>query len=290
MYDEERFWPLVFEEAPAEVEQFIQHTDSLLFSDALIGFDVNRFELNTSGEEGETAGEPRSLLFKFEFKKNNWFEDRVLEKRVWYRRAKDGWAGLVSEPVKIHWKYGRDLTEGLTDDAVALFEARKKAGDMMKQDLPEYTTLTRKVESWNGANTSFFTWFGWVSARRYVGAEESEQAVKDAAERQRKREQGEKVDEPTSLEPVTDEDAEVHPAGEELALGLTEELWPAASKLFIQAQEVVDDEDMSDFEEEFAEKGDYDDGEEEPVDIRSLVKGREKQDENGGPPKKKQKK
>ena len=289
----ERFWPLVFEQAPSEVESFVKPSDTDLFSDALRGFDVTRFELDGDTEGSDKPGEPRSLLFRFEFSENKWFEDRVLEKRIWYRHAKDGWAGLVSEPVKIHWKKGKDLTQGLTDDVLALFEARKKAGDMMKQDLPEYQALTKKVESWNGANTSFFTWFGWVSARRYVSPEESEEAAKEAAERREKRKQGEKIEEPKSNEPVTDEDAEVHPSGEELALALAEELWPIATKLFTQAQEVLDDEmSEADFEDdEIEEEEDEDDEDEEAsIDIRSLVKGKKRHEENGEePPKKKSK-
>ena len=291
MINAERFWPLVFEQAPLEVESFIKPTDSVLFSEALRGLDITRFELEHDAGGSEKSGEPRSLIFRFEFDENKWFEDRVLEKRIWYRHAKDGWAGLVSEPVKIHWKDGKDLTEGLTDDAIALFQARKKSGDMMNRDLSQYKALTRKIEEWNGANTSFFTWFGWVSSRRYVGAEESEQAKKQAAERRQKREQGEKVEDPSSDEPVTDEDAEVHPSGEELALALAEELWPTATKLFTQAQEVADEE-MSevDFEDQHAEEEEDEEEEEGTVDIRSLVKDKNKHDENGGPPKKKQKK
>ncbi|KAI9658561.1 MAG: hypothetical protein M1821_002121 [Bathelium mastoideum] len=294
----ERFWPLVFEQAPLEVEAFIKPSDSELFSEALRGFDVTRFDLEGGAEGSQQSGEPRSLLFKFEFKDNRWFEDSVLEKKIWYRHAKDGWAGLVSEPVKIHWKKGKDLTQGLTDDALALFEARQESGDMMKQELPQYKALTKKVESWNGANTSFFTWFGWVSSRRYVGLEESEQSTKEAAERRRKRKGGEKIDDPRSSESVTDEDAEVHPSGEELALALAEELWPTATKLFTQAQEVQDDEmSEADFEDddvdEEEEEEDEDDGDDDvakdTVDIRSLVKGKKKHEGNGGPPKKKQK-
>lgn len=290
MINADRFWPLVFEQAPYEVESFIKPTDAVLFSEALRGLDITRFELEDDSKGSEKSGQPRSLLFRFEFGENKWFEDRVLEKRIWYRHAKDGWAGLVSEPVKIHWKGGMDLTEGLTDDAIALFEARKKSGDMMKRDLPQYRGLVEKIEEWNGANTSFFTWFGWVSSRRYVESEESEQAAKDAAERRRKREQGEKIDDPSSDEPVTDEDAEVHPSGEELALALAEELWPTATKLFTQAQEIADD-DMSeaDFEDQDAEEGDEDDDDDDKVDIRSLVKDKNKHEGNGGPPKKKQK-
>ncbi|KAI9696639.1 MAG: hypothetical protein M1820_008088 [Bogoriella megaspora] len=295
MNHSERFWPLVFEQAPVEIETFIQHSDSAILSEALRGLEVSRFELDTNGDDNtdHTAGEPRSLLIKFEFKENEWFEDKVLEKKFWYRHAKDGWTGLISEPVKIHWKKGKDLSQGLTDDAFALFKAREKAGDMMKKDLPEYKALTKKAESWTGANTSFFTWFGYVSARRFISAEESAKAVKEAAERREKRNKGDLVEEPTVDEESNDEDAEVHPSGEELALAIAEEVWPQATKLFTQAQDMQDEElSDDDFEDGDAENGDTrgDEEEEETIDIRSLVKGKDKGDENGGPPKKKQKK
>ncbi|KAL9094413.1 MAG: hypothetical protein Q9165_003263 [Trypethelium subeluteriae] len=290
MNNPERFWPLVFEQVPEEFEKFVQPTDSELLSGALRDFSVTRFELEESAEAGYSKGEPRSLHFRFEFQENNWFEDRVLEKRIWYRHAKDGWAGLVSEPVKIHWKKNKDLTQGLTDDAIALFQARSAAADLMKQDLPEYQALVKKVESWNGANTSFFTWFAWISSRRYVGAEESAQAEKEAAERREKRKQGEQVEDQSSDKVVTDQDAEVHPFGEELALALAEEVWPAATKFFIQAQEAADDEmSEAEFEDEDVDESDEDDEEGGAIDIPSLVKGKHKLDENGDAPRKKQK-
>lgn len=160
----------------------------------------------------------------------------MLEKSFSYRRSKEGWAGLVSEPVKITWKKGKDLTEGLTDDAVALFEARKKKGDFMAKDLPEYEKLKKQVEHLNGAGTSFFTWFGFVSGFRYVTAEESEEATKEHQKKKEERKAGKKEDEKEDDEEEEDDDddsdVEVHEAGEELATVLAEELWPNAIKFF----------------------------------------------------------
>lgn len=160
----------------------------------------------------------------------------MLEKSFSYRRSKEGWAGLVSEPVKITWKKGKDLTEGLTDDAVALFEARKKKGDFMAKDLPEYEKLKKQVEHLNGAGTSFFTWFGFVSGFRYVTAEESEEAIKEHQKKKEERKAGKKEDEKEEDEEEEDDDddsdVEVHEAGEELATVLAEELWPNAIKFF----------------------------------------------------------
>jgi hypothetical protein len=285
------FWPLVLEQAPLEIDQYIQPHDSRIFAESLINIEVRRPEL-----DGGKAGNPRSLSIKFEFTPNEDFEDTVLEKHFWYRRAADGFVGLVSEPVKIHWKEGKDLTEGLTDGAVALFEARKRIGDMTAKGLPEYTALNKKVESWNGMNTSFFTWLGWVSGRRWISTEESEKAVEEYKAEKEKRKAGVKPeipDEPEEAE-VDDEDVEVHQAGEELAISFAEELWPNAIKFFTEAQE-ADDISEADFEDDDMD-GLEEDGDDEPIDIRALVqdkggKSRTRDSTGGaGPPSKKQKK
>jgi hypothetical protein len=291
------FWPLVLEQAPPEIDQFIQPRDSQILVESLINLEVIRPEIALGPEAivaSNNGGNPRSLRIKFEFKENEHFENEVLEKTFWYRRASDGWTGLVSEPVKINWKAGKDLTEGLTNMAVKLFDARKKSGgDFTKKDVPEYAALKKKAETANGMNTSFFTWFGFVSGRRYVSAEESEKAEK---ERDAKKAQS---TEKTSEDALTGEDeaeanddteVEVHEAGEELAIAIAEDLWPGAIKYFTQAQEA---EEMSDID--FEELQDLDEESEDgaPVDIRSLVQNGNangRKASGGGPPSKKQKK
>jgi hypothetical protein len=294
----DKFWPLVFEQAPPEIDQFIAPQDSHILNEHLKSFEVTRPDVDANDEKGN----PRSLKLRFEFSEGNeFFEETVLEKQFWYRRASDGWTGLVSEPVKITWKKDKDLTEGLTDGALELFEARKKAGDFTAKGLPEYTALAKKVENWHGGNTSFFTFFGWVSDRRYVSAEESEKANKEYQARREAKKKGEKVEPPKLPGDDGEEDemeqydsaVEVHPAGEELAIQLAEELWPSAIKLFTQAQE-MDDEEMSEADFEDDEDEDDEDGV-EAVDIRALVQGKEKgrqRDSLGssGPPSKKVKK
>ncbi|KAK3047834.1 hypothetical protein LTR09_010809 [Extremus antarcticus] len=267
------FWPLVVEQAPPEIDQWIQPHDSRIFAESLLNVEVRRPELDDGG-----AGNPRSISVKFEFKPNDDFEDTELEKTFSYRRARDGWTGLVSEPVKVHWKKGKDLTEGLTDGAVALFEARTKIGDMTATGLPEYTALKKKVDKWNGSNTSFFTWFGWVSQRRWVSAEESEKAVeeyKQGKERRKTRSETKEVEaeiaeaaeDDEEEDEFDDEAVEVHQMGEELAISFAEELWPSAIKFFTQAQE--DEISEPDFEDDDDEEDDRDG--DEPVDFRALV-------------------
>lgn len=235
----EGFWPLVFEQSPPDVDRYISPTDSNIFS-KLKSLDIKRFEIPMGPEKIDSeASDPRSIAFTFEFEENDYFTNTVLEKKFWYRRSKDGWAGLVSEPVKIDWKKGQDTTEGLTGLAYELFEARKKSGDMTNKKVPAYDKLVKKVESWNPENTSFFAWFGHVSPTRYITAEESAQATKEYKERQSKRAQGEKLDSP---EP--DEDAilalqgddEIHPEGDELAQLIAEDVWPNAIKYFSKSR------------------------------------------------------
>lgn len=288
------FWPLVLEQAPMEIDQFVQPQDSRIFAESLIDLQVTRPELENDG-----TGHPRSLHIRFEFRPNDDFENTVLEKTFWHRRTRDGTTGLVSEPVKIHWKKGKDLTSGLTDMAYALFEARKKAGDMTATGLPEYTALQKKVQSWNGMNTSFFTWFGWVSGHRWVSAEESEKAAKEYALQKEKRKAGsssetqedEQAEQMAEEEDKLDDEAvEVHEAGEELAVAFAEDLWPNAIKFFTQAQEDENMEDMSDAG--FEDDDGLDDDDEQPVDIKALVQEKGKGGSSntaGAPPTKKRK-
>lgn len=285
------FWPIVLETCPPEIDQFIQPQDSQIFAESLQAINVSRPEI-----DGGKDGNPRSIAVRFEFAPNDFFKDTVLEKTFHWRRASDGWTGLVSEPVPVQWKEGKDLSEGLNGMAVKLFEARKKAGDFLKKDLPEYEALAKKLESANAINTSFFTWFGFVSGRRYVTAEESEKAEAEYAAKKAKGEAGkaEEADEEDEDDEDEDKDddsiVEVHEEGEQLAISFAEDLWPGAIKYFTQAQGM---DEMSDIDfEEMDVEDESDDGEGEPVDIRALVggKGDRKASGSGAPAAKKQKK
>jgi hypothetical protein len=306
----DNFWPLVFEQSPPDLDRYITPNDANIFA-KLKSLDVKRFEIPMGPEKIDSeAGDPRSIAIRFEFDENEYFTNSVLEKKFWYRRSNDGWSGLVSEPVKIDWK-GKDPTEGLNAAALAVFEARKKAGDMKKKGFAAHNKLLELIENNNVDNTSFFAWFGFISADRYVSAEESAQANKEYKERQDKRSNGERVDSPEpDEEDMLDmsESDDVHPEGEELAQLIAEDVWPNAIKYFskcqstfqtfnfltsdlysAQAQEM---EDMSEMD--FEDLSDEDD-DNEPIDLRALVgkgKPKTKPSSNGAdePPKKKQKK
>jgi len=238
------FWPLVFEAAPPEIDSYIQPSDSEVFAKCLTNLEVSRFEVPLGPEkigENDDLGDPRSLLIRFEFAENEWFKDTVLEKKLWFRRAEDGWTGLVSEPVRIQWKKGKDMTNGLMDGALKLWQARQKDGDMSKRDLPEFDALARIVENWSGANTSFFTWFAFISNRRWVSAEESAKAVRTERERRQQVRVGKGEAKPAELpsEDPMEQQVEVHEDGEGIANVLAEDLWPGAIRYFSELHDVT---------------------------------------------------
>jgi hypothetical protein len=227
------FWALVFEEAPVEIERYIQPSDSQVFAECLIGLEVERFEVNT---------QPRSFSLRFEFSPNKWFEDSVIEKKFWYRRASDNWAGLVSEPVKIHWKQNGDLTHGLTDAAFQLWENSKGLSNGTvsigkTKGTPEYEALVKKLENSDIFHNSFFTLFSFISARRWVSAEESAKADAAEADRRKQRAAGVKVDDPEEEDSLTEDvDTMVCPYGDDLAQFVAEDTFPNAIKYFSKSR------------------------------------------------------
>ncbi|KAF1993473.1 hypothetical protein P154DRAFT_450120 [Amniculicola lignicola CBS 123094] len=283
------FWALVFEQSPPEVDNFIQPSDSAVFAECLESFEVSRFEIE------DPKGSPRSFSITFGFSENRYFEDKVLEKKFWFRTAIEGWQGLVSEPVKINWKKGKDLTNGLTDGAYALHQAQKKlrkssnGKSAQESSLPEYKSLAQKIETSAEASESFFAWFAFVSSYRWVSAEESEKAAQAETERLAKMKKGEKVEDDEDEDDEEQQDfqeVEVFPQGDELATIIAEDMWPSAIKYYKHAHEAEDDDDdLSELEVE--EQSDEDESDDE-IDIRALVgKGREKAS-SGSPPSKKQ--
>jgi len=196
---------------------------------------VTRFEID------DPKGSPRSVSIKFGFKDNEYFEDRVLEKKFWWRKSTD-WEGYVSEPVKINWKKGKDPTEGLTDAAFNLAEAKKKLDQSANgeskprqtSELPEYKKLAIMMEESTEAAQSFFSWFAFVSSWRWISAEESELAEKADVERLEKLRRGEKVEEPEEEEEdqVDYQETEVFPQGDVIATLIAEDLWPSAIKYY----------------------------------------------------------
>ncbi|EON97568.1 putative nap family protein [Phaeoacremonium minimum UCRPA7] len=261
------FWPLVLEQAPPDIDEYIQPSDSALLLSSLTALSVSHFEVENGGK-----GDPRSLSIKFEFNENEYFEDRVLEKKFWYRRSSDGWTGLVSEPVDIKWKKGKDLTSGLLGMVKKVWEAEQSkakegngASKKAKILTGDQKALKKNMENTGLGGLSFFTWFGYIG--KYITAEESKLAnekarkLREARQAGKAEENGEEEDDDD--EDDDDDELELFPEGENLAVAIAEDLWPGAIKYFIQAQEQDGISDV-DFESDEEEMEEFDDDEEPP--------------------------
>lgn len=241
---------MVIEQAPPEVDQYIQPIDSALLLYSLTSISVSHFEIENGGN-----GDPRSIAIKMEFAENEHFEDKVIEKKFWYRRSKDGYAGFVSEPVSIKWKAEKDLTHGLLDLVVKVWEQDKKeqgqangtSKDMKKAKSKDWTadqkTLREKIDAFGLGGLSFFCWFGYRG--RPVSAEENAIAIEEDKKRRTERAEG-KAPKPTEAE-EEDEDneedeeedylsLEIFPDGDDLAIAFAEDLWPSALKYFCESR------------------------------------------------------
>ncbi|KAK4185007.1 nucleosome assembly protein [Podospora australis] len=243
----ENFWPLVLEQAPMDIDEFIQPADSAALLSSIQTLSVSRFEID-SGVEG---GDPRSINIKFDFKENEWFENKTLEKKFWWRHGKDGWSGYVSEPVEIQWKEGKDLTNGLLKLSKAVWE-EQKASKEKKKDTEAQKALKAAMEE-NPGGVSFFCFFGFTGPN--VSAEESKEVVlkRKAGEEDEEMEDENEED----WEDEEEDEYEIFPDGDTVAMAIADDLFPNALKYFTHAQE---DEGMSDLE---FESGEEDSDEEE---------------------------
>ncbi|KAK1672525.1 nucleosome assembly protein [Colletotrichum godetiae] len=223
------FWALVFEQSPPEVDEHIQPSDAALLLSSLKNISVSRPEI-----ENSSGGDPRSLTIRFEFNENEYFEDSVVEKTFWYRHSAT-YTGLVSEPVDIKWKAGKDLTEGLLSAAKKVWDQ----GPITPGKLtPEAEALRKKVEETAMGGVSFFSFFGYVGKR--ISAEESKAAlakeVKEFEDRKAGKKAGEEAEEEGD-EDETEFELEIFPDGDDVAVAIATDLWPEALHYFTQAQE-----------------------------------------------------
>ncbi|KAG5924481.1 hypothetical protein E4U61_000417 [Claviceps capensis] len=222
------FWPSVFEQAPPEIAEYIQPTDANLIAAALKNLTVERFELPN--------GHPRSFSLKFEFSENEYFENSVLEKKFWWRCAKDGQESYVSEPVEIKWKPGKDLTNGLLDLAKKIYE-EDKAGKS-DQKSPAKEALANKLDDTDFETVSFFNMFGYRG--RYITAEESAAAVKELEEERKAHKEGKPVDkEMEDDDDDIDYEFEICPNADELAVAIADDLYADAIRYFQEGEQLA---------------------------------------------------
>lgn len=186
---------------------------------------MERFEL--------PHGDPRSIAIKFEFSENEYFENKVLEKQFWWRRNKDGWAGLVSEPVKINWKAGKDLTSGMLDLVYQVWEDDKADKG---EDTEAKKKLKNQMESTGLDGVSFFAWFGFRGLK--ITEEENQAAIKEEQEKRQARKEGKEVDDDMEEDDEDEDDdeyeMEIFPTADDLAVCIAEDLWPGAIKYFCE--------------------------------------------------------
>lgn len=175
------FWAVTFDNASSELEATVTSNDLEVFTKALTAVEVTRPEIPAGAKASDSGldkfGEPRTLNLKFHFQENEWFTDRVLDKTFYFRIGKDGTTGLVSEPIKINWKAGKDLTEGLSDAAFAFWAAQKNspsqmldavlandarhARDAAAREMPEYKNLAKLLHEKVDGAISFFNFFSY---------------------------------------------------------------------------------------------------------------------------------
>ncbi|KAI9898265.1 hypothetical protein N3K66_006625 [Trichothecium roseum] len=246
-----QFWGQVLEAAPPDIDEYIQPTDAALLAGHLTNISVDRFEL--------PDGDPRSIAVKFEFSENEHFTNKVLEKKFYWRRAKDTWEGHISTPTKIDWKGAdKDLTNGMLDLAIRVHEDEAR-GTKPEEQTEAKKELKAKMESTGIDGLSFFAFFGFRG--RQISDEEHAEATKIENERRQRRKEGKKVEEDDDMDEDEDENDEyeweIFPTADDLAVTIAEELYPNAIKYFLTAQEQDalsdldfedDDEDESDEE------------------------------------------
>ncbi|KAF4120222.1 Nucleosome assembly protein (NAP) [Geosmithia morbida] len=247
------FWPLVVEQCPPDIDEYIQPQDANVFMTSLTGLKVDRFEL--------PSGDPRSISIRFEFSENEYFEDRTLEKKFRWRYAKDGWAGLISEPVPIKWKEGKDLTNGMLDLVCKVYQ-EDQASAKPNEETELKKELKKQMDNTGLDGLSFFAWFGFRG--RNISDDEHKEALKKEEERRKARKEGKKIDE-EDMEDDDDDDEyewEIFPTADDLAVCIAEDLYPSAIKYFLAAQEQdgLSDLDFEDDEEDSDEEmGDSED-------------------------------
>ncbi|KAI0141986.1 nucleosome assembly protein [Pestalotiopsis sp. NC0098] len=264
------FWATVLDNAAIELEGAITSKDSEIFAVALTKVEVNRPEIPAGAKASDSGvehfGEPRSVGIAFHFKPNEWFSDAVLAKNFYWRRGKDGSSSLVSDPVKINWKPGKDVTNGLTDAAYTLWGAQKNAGQLdgvfagdlqKKRDaaaraLGEYQALKQLLEKeYDQDNdeilgaTSFFNFFSYRG--RWISAAENAESTAEVRAKRAAALAGQDNDDDSDDEDgdyeFAEEDVETFQPGHEIAVSIADDIFPDAINYFL-ADEIEIDSDV----------------------------------------------
>ncbi|KFA70187.1 hypothetical protein S40285_04421 [Stachybotrys chlorohalonatus IBT 40285] len=268
------FWGIVFDSATVELEATITPPDMAIIANSLVRLEVQRPEIPSNASYNDSGldkfGEPRSITINFYFKENEWFTDNVLSKTFFFRYTKHGGAGLVSDPIKINWKPGKDITKGLTDAAYNLWAAQKqtpsqqldavlskdarKARDAQARELPQFKALAKQLkdreDDSDDEDISFFNFFSyrgrWTSAAEDKEARAETQARRSAALAGKDDEEEEDDDDDEDL---VEEAVETFPLGHDIAVTIAEDIWPDAIDYFF-APNIDNDLDIDDDDED----------------------------------------
>ncbi|RAL62842.1 hypothetical protein DID88_004684 [Monilinia fructigena] len=220
------FWALVLEQAPPDIDQYIQPSDSALLLSSLTSLHISHFELENP--KSAVGGDPRSVSITWNFSPNEYFEDEKIGQEV--LKGKDLTGGLL-DLVCDSWDEEQKIQANGEKDG-------KKNG---KKDLtPQQKALEKKMANTSMGGLSFFAWFGFIGRR--ISAEASQEANAREVEKREARKNGEKVAEAEDDEDEEDDEdlgmsLEIFPDGDDLAIAITEDLWPGAIKYFTAAQE-----------------------------------------------------
>lgn len=193
--------------------------DSLLLPGCLSSISVDRFEL--------PAGDPRSISIRFEFSPNEFLHDTVLEKKFWWRSAPSGWAGLVSEPVNIRWKHGKDLTNGTLALACRAWQD-EMAGRRRSEIRTAVDSLKREAKH---GGESFFEWFGYRGPRAAalrIPSNQTHPRGQTAAPSSSAARNGQDDNHGND----DDDQYDLFPDGDDMAIAIADDLWPGAIRYF----------------------------------------------------------
>ncbi|KAK6333820.1 hypothetical protein TWF730_004003 [Orbilia blumenaviensis] len=201
--------------------------------------------------------EPRNFIIELGFDKdrNEWFEGNVLRKQFWWRTVEGVWSGLVSDPVEVRWKDGKDLSKGETGRVWEEWQAKKngngkgdekgkgkgKGKGAVNGEEGKKAKKAKKLsleERMAGGQPSFFTWFAWVGKGTDYGVDGEIEEEDDDEEK---------------------EDGDLFNHGDELALTIADDIYPNAIKYFLESLTGDDEEHDSDL----SVTGDEDDDEED---------------------------
>lgn len=212
------FWPHVIEASSdsCDLKEHITPEDFDLLT-SLKSLTVNRFNAE--------KGDPRDMDLIFTFTENAYTPAQTIKKRFVYsaENAAQGEVGMISEPVHIQWKEGKDLTGGINKAAMEAFEERRKAGEKSKGKgkgkKAEHGPAVKKLIDLIDKDThqSFFNFFSYSGPHKEFGEIADNQEEDSEAEDENGVYSG-------MLDPF--------PWGDAVSVAISEDMYPNAVKYF----------------------------------------------------------